>query len=160
MSYFIYGVLQLRGPVAMGTNISQWGTSSSNLAWKSNYGRRCFYLAQFYSVASKFSEAYLLYKRSEQRADSASKKLTFDKVLLSKATHYNFTRNYTIFDIVKRRTHSESNDQSSFSSTLFVCSSVWEVITIPFQNTIKSVFRVERQCGGSIAQIPCTDIYS
>jgi len=42
---------------------------------------RCFYLAQFYSVASKFSEAYLLFKRAEQRADSASEKLTFDKDL-------------------------------------------------------------------------------
>nr|XP_024397376.1 signal recognition particle subunit SRP68-like isoform X2 [Physcomitrium patens] len=46
---------------------------------------RCFYLAQFYSVASKFPEAYLLFKRSEQRADSAAKKLTFDKSLRQEA---------------------------------------------------------------------------
>ena len=56
-------------------------TSNFNLGWNSNIGCRCFYLAQFYSAASKFPEAYVLFKRSEERADKTAKKLSFDKVL-------------------------------------------------------------------------------
>jgi hypothetical protein len=71
-----------------------WSTSwlilVSKLASEPNNGCRCFYLAQAYSVASKFPEAYLLFNRSEQRADSASKKISFDKVLHSKIASDNF----------------------------------------------------------------------
>lgn len=42
---------------------------------------RCFYLAESYNVATKYAEAYLLFKRAEQHAESAIKNLAFDKVI-------------------------------------------------------------------------------
>lgn len=48
---------------------------------------RCFYLAESYNVATKYPEAYLLFKRAEQHAESASKNLAFDKVIYLNYIH-------------------------------------------------------------------------